>query len=155
SPFHARRQFSPAARGAIRLRQIVTRRVAALRGRVAGHDDEGQHREDARARGRGPVSPRPCVCHLITTSLASGGALGGGNRRCVACSNAYARPISRGSLKARPEKVTPAGPSCALKPTGNDGVTTFWNVPPGTTMLGNAAFAGVPAPLLPENSSAS
>jgi hypothetical protein len=49
----------------------------------------------------------------MTVSLGSGGALAGGNRKCVACSKAYARPMSRGSLNARPEKVTPAGPSFA------------------------------------------
>jgi pSer/pThr/pTyr-binding forkhead associated (FHA) protein len=63
--------------------------------------------------------------YRTTTSLGSAGALAGGNRRWVACSNAYASPIKRGSLNARPENVTPAGPSFALKPSGNGGSTTF------------------------------
>ncbi len=74
--------------------------------------------------------------HRITTSVGSGGALAGGTRICVACSNAYARAIKRGSLNARPENVTPAGPGFALKPGGNAALTMLSKNPPGTTMLG-------------------
>src|SRR5688572_17446980 len=42
-------------------------------------------------------------------SHGSGGVLAGGRRRLVACSKRYARPISCGSLNARPKKVTPDG----------------------------------------------
>ena len=82
---------------------------------------------------------------MITVSLGSAGALAGGNRSCVACSNAYARPISRGWLNARLEKVTPAGPSFALNPSGNGGSTTFWNVPPLENHR-NAREGVMPAP---------
>src|SRR5262245_52484745 len=70
-----------------------------------------------------------------TVSPASAGVVGGGTRWCVACSNAYASPTSRGSLNARPENVTPAGPGSGLKPAGNAAFELSKN-PPGTTMLG-------------------
>ncbi len=46
----------------------------------------------------------------------------GGTRRLVACSNAYDKAISRGSLHARPAKLSPKGAGCALNPSGNGGV---------------------------------
>jgi mitochondrial fission protein ELM1 len=47
--------------------------------------------------------------------------LGGGTRRIVACSNAYARPINPGSLQAVPVNVTPNGCGSASKPAGKGG----------------------------------
>src|SRR5688572_9535596 len=46
------------------------------------------------------------------------GALGGGTRRLVACSKAYASSISRGSLHAVPVKLTPYGAGCSVNPGG-------------------------------------
>src|SRR6185503_20014810 len=46
---------------------------------------------------------------------------GGDTRRFVACSKAYASAISRGSLQARPVKLTPIGAVLASKPSGNAG----------------------------------
>src|SRR6516225_2874418 len=82
------------------------------------------------------MKPKKVVRYRMTVSVGNGGALGGGTRWCVACSNAYARAISRGSLKARPENVTPAGPGSALNPAGKGGLTTLSKKPPGTTTLG-------------------
>ena len=73
-------------------------------------------------------------------SLASGGVLAGGRRWRVACSNAYARPISRGSENAGPENVTPDGNGFTITPSGGRN-------PPATVMLGYPAFAGVAAKL--------
>src|SRR5262249_27350880 len=55
------------------------------------------------------------------TADRSYGADGGGMRRFVACSNAYASSISRGSLQAKPVKLTPNGAGFAPKVSGYGG----------------------------------
>ena len=60
-------------------------------------------------------------------------------------SNAYASSISRGSLHARPVKLTPNGAGFALNPAGNGGVGAFGTIPNGTMTVGyptRAAIAG-------------
>jgi hypothetical protein len=61
---------------------------------------------------------------------------GGGVRRLVACSNAYAISISRGSLHAVPVNPTPNGAGLASKPAGKGGVGALGTMPNGTTMIG-------------------
>ena len=78
-------------RGRSRRRPSTCPRSIALRMRV--HDSSGsQHAETV---------DRACRRRH--------GADGGGTRRRVACSNAYASSISRGSLQAMPVKLTPYG----------------------------------------------
>src|SRR5438477_402703 len=67
------------------------------------------------------------------------GADGGGTRRLVACSNAYASSIRRGSLQAIPVKPTPKGVGFAAKPSGNGwagAVGEFGTSPNGTITVG-------------------
>src|SRR5215470_6970001 len=67
------------------------------------------------------------------------GADGGGTRRFVACSNAYASSISRGSLQAKPVKPTPNGAGFAAKLSGNGGAGAsgaFGTKPNGTMIVG-------------------
>jgi len=67
------------------------------------------------------------------------GADGGGKRRFVACSNAYASSISRGSLQANPVKATPNGAGFAAKVSGNGGAGAsgaFGTKPNGTMTVG-------------------
>ena len=64
------------------------------------------------------------------------GVLGGGTRFFVACSNAYASSISRGSLHAMPVKLTPNGAGFASKPSGNGGVGAFGTSANGTMTVG-------------------
>src|SRR5438874_2125051 len=64
------------------------------------------------------------------------GALGGGTRRRVARSKAYASSISRGSLQARPLKLTPYGAGLASNPGGNGGAGAFGTIPNGTMTVG-------------------
>src|SRR5215470_13848016 len=67
------------------------------------------------------------------------GADGGGMRRFVACSNAYASSISRGSLQANPVKPTPNGAGFAAKVSGNGGAGAsgaFGTRPNGTMTVG-------------------
>src|SRR5688572_5017439 len=54
-------------------------------------------------------------------ALAAYGALGGGTRRFVACSKAYAISISRPSVHGMLVKLTPYGAGSALNPGGNAG----------------------------------
>ena len=68
--------------------------------------------------------------------LCTYGAEGGGIRFLVACSNAYANSMSRGSLHAIPEKLIPYGIGLALKPSGRGGVSTFGTMPNGTITVG-------------------
>src|SRR5580704_18985634 len=77
------------------------------------------------------------------------GADPGATLRLVACSNAYANSISRGSLHAVPVNPTPNGAGLALNPLGNAGVGVFGTIPNGTTMIGYPARAASPAPLAP------
>jgi len=58
----------------------------------------------------------------------------GGTRRFVACSNAYAISMSRGSLQAVPVKLTPIGDGFASKPAGAFGA--FRTMPNGTMIVG-------------------
>jgi hypothetical protein len=44
--------------------------------------------------------------------------------------------MSRFSLQARPEKLTPYGAGFALKPAGNGGAGSFGTVPNGTMTVG-------------------
>ena len=60
----------------------------------------------------------------------------GGTRRFVACSNAYARRNSVGSLQARPVKLTPYGASFASNFSGNAGVGAFGISANGTMTVG-------------------
>ena len=71
--------------------------------------------------------------------------LAGGTRYCVACSNAYASAISRGSENAGPENVTVWGNGTAM---GGSPGAAMMN-PPGTVTLGKPALAGAPAKLFP------
>src|SRR5262249_1645698 len=61
---------------------------------------------------------------------------GGGTRFFVACSNAYASSMSRGSLHAVPVKPMPNGGGLGSKPPGNGGLGALGTVPNGTTMIG-------------------
>ena len=64
---------------------------------------------------------------------------GGGARRFVACSKAYASSIRRGSLQAIPVKLTPNGDGFGLKPAGNgvaEGGGALGTVPNGTITVG-------------------
>src|SRR5262249_28578549 len=77
------------------------------------------------------------------------GADGGGMRRFVACSNAYASSISRGSLQAKPVKLTPNGAGFAPKVSGNGGAGAsgaFGVKPNGTMTVGGPGVAGAAAP---------
>ena len=64
------------------------------------------------------------------------GISGGGTRRFVACSNAYASAINFGSLHDAPVNPTPNGPGFASNPGGSDGVGEFGTRAKGTTMIG-------------------
>jgi hypothetical protein len=64
------------------------------------------------------------------------GADGGGMRRFVACSKAYASSSRRGSLHAMPVKLTPKGARLASKVPGNAGVGLFATSPNGTITVG-------------------
>src|SRR5262249_57246384 len=78
------------------------------------------------------------------------GADGGGMRRFVACSNAYASSISRGSLQAKPVKLTPNGAGFAPKVSGNGGGGGSGAVggkPDGPETGGEAGLPAVAAPL--------
>src|SRR5262245_28378962 len=46
---------------------------------------------------------------VVVSDMCSYGAIAGGTRFLVACSNAYASSIRRGSLQAMPVKLTPYG----------------------------------------------
>src|SRR5437899_9914410 len=83
------------------------------------------------------------------------GNAGGGTRRFVACSNAYPRRRSVGSLQAMPVKLTPNGAGFALKPSGNAGVGALGTRPNGTITVGYPGFAAIAAPLAPGNRIAS
>src|SRR5438128_3504047 len=69
----------------------------------------------------------------------------------VACSNAYASSINRGSLHASPVKLTPNGEGCASNPAGNAGVGALGTRPNGTITVGNPGFAAIAAPVGPGN----
>src|SRR5262245_38890220 len=74
------------------------------------------------------------------------GAAGGGTRRLVACSNAYASSINRGSLQAIPVKPTPNGVGFAAKFSGNVGVVgAFGTRPNGTITVGYPGLAAIDA----------
>jgi hypothetical protein len=60
----------------------------------------------------------------------------GATRRFVACSNANASSIRRGSLQALPVKLTPKGAGLALKSSGNGGVGAFGIKANGTMTVG-------------------
>jgi hypothetical protein len=60
----------------------------------------------------------------------------GGTRRLVACSNAYASSINRGSLQLMPAKLTPKGARLASKPVGKAGLGAFATMPNGTRTVG-------------------
>ena len=79
----------------------------------------------------------------------------GGVRRFVACSKAYARPRSFGSLQATPVKLTPKGEGSALKPAGSMGVGAFGTLPNGTITVGYPGLAAIAAPVAPGNTIAS
>ena len=64
------------------------------------------------------------------------GALAGGTRRLVACSNAYPSSISRGSLQAIPVKLTPKGLGFAENPEGKGSLGPFGTAPNGTITVG-------------------
>src|SRR5207244_13589329 len=101
--------------------------------------DEHQREPDRRpeqpdGRDRCRRRRRPAVCAV--PSRHGYGVDEGGTRFFVACSNAYASSISRGSLHAVPVKPTPKGPGCAVKPSGNAGVGAFGTIANGTTMIG-------------------
>ena len=64
------------------------------------------------------------------------GAEGGGTRRFVACSKAYASSMRRGSAHDIAVKLTPYGAGRALNPGGNDGVGAFGTKPNGTMTVG-------------------
>src|SRR5262249_18722049 len=66
----------------------------------------------------------------------SHGKLGGGTRRLVAASNAYASSIRRGSLQAIPVKLTPNGAGWALNTSGMGGLTVFGTSANGTITVG-------------------
>ena len=61
---------------------------------------------------------------------------GGGTRRIVACSKAYANSISRGSLHAVPAKLTPKGRGCGSKPSGSGGFGSVSTKANGTITVG-------------------
>ncbi len=61
---------------------------------------------------------------------------GGGTRRRVACSKAYASRRSVGSLHAPPAKLTPNGTGFASNPAGNGFSGAFGTSPNGTMTVG-------------------
>ena len=63
--------------------------------------------------------------------------------------------MSRGSLQARPVKLTPNGAGLALNPAGNGGVGAFGTMPNGTITVGYPTRAAIAAPDGPGNSTAS
>lgn len=69
-------------------------------------------------------------------SLRRYGAPGGGMRRFVACSNAYASRSRVGSLQAIPVNDTPKGCAFASKPSGNGTTGAFGTSPNGTITVG-------------------
>ena len=64
------------------------------------------------------------------------GNCGGAIRFFVACSNAYPKPMSFGSVHAAPVKPIPNGAGFALNPGGNGGVGSFGTIPNGTITVG-------------------
>src|SRR3954447_16963008 len=88
------------------------------------------------------VSACACVGRRLGADMATppqhfdGHGNGGGTRFFVACSNAYARRSSVGSLQAIPVKLTPNGAGLALKPSGNAGVGAFGIMANGTITVG-------------------
>src|SRR5688572_26185890 len=107
----------------------------------------------------------------IMSVIVGYGAPGGGTRRLVACSNAYASSISRGSLHAVPVKLTPYGAGCSVNPggygfgggagapvgdgAGPGGGGAGTNSPNGTITVGYPGFAAMPALPGPGKTSAS
>ena len=78
---------------------------------------------------------------LAAVRAGNGNELGHGNSAggtlfFVACSNAYARRISVGSLQAMPVKLTPYGAGLALKSSGNAVVGAFGTNANGTITVG-------------------
>src|SRR6266851_6184044 len=77
------------------------------------------------------------TCGGRTTELRKNhGIAGGGTRLFAACSKAYAKRSSVGSLHAIPVKLTPNGAGLALKFSGKAGVGAFGTVPNGTMTVG-------------------
>src|SRR5262245_20693492 len=74
------------------------------------------------------------------------GALAGGTRRFVACSNAYASSIRRGSLHAVPAKLTPKGEGFASNACGMGGGCAFATMAKGTMTVGYPGLADRVAP---------
>ena len=74
---------------------------------------------------------------------------GGGILRFVACSNAYAISMRRGSLHAPPVKLMPSGAGFASNPAGNGGCGAFGTKPNGTITVGYPGFAATAAPVDP------
>src|SRR5258707_5252757 len=67
----------------------------------------------------------------------------GGTRFFVACSNAYASSISRGSLQDAPVKPTPNGPGFASNPAGNGGLGPFCTTAKRSTTIGAPVHAAM------------
>src|SRR6266542_144261 len=92
----------------------------------------------ASARGTGRFRIRTPARGLAAKSSRqeTQGADGGGTRRFVACSKAYASSMRRGSAHDIAVKLTPYGAGRALYPPGNGGVAAFGTKPNGTMTVG-------------------
>src|SRR5262245_55433699 len=109
-----------------------TEPVARRAQRVLCHTVRALAHEPVRVRGWSPPSFIPWFSRSSAPVSGPYGTDGGATRRFVACSNAYANAMSRGSLHAVPVKLTPYGAGCALKPSGNGGIGAFDTTPNGT-----------------------
>src|SRR5688500_9077391 len=104
--------------------------------RTAGPLCCGRHVPSVIARERSLLTGRPqswpladlAVCTRRRCALAAYGALGGGTRRFVACSKAYAISISRPSVHGMLVKLTPYGAGRALNPGGNGGLVGAFGI---------------------------
>ena len=94
--------------------------------------------ERAPSAARNHATRQACSCHPLGRRVprVSYGIPGGGTRRIVACSKAYANSISRGSLHAIPAKLTPNGRGFGAKPSGIGGSGSVSAKANGTITVG-------------------
>lgn len=98
-------------------------------------EGEGRYSPELWTEEHYSVGPAPSEVKASFLSCASYGA-GGGTRRFVACSNAYASDNRRDSLHAMPVKLTPNGAGFASKPSGNGLIGALGTFPNGTMIVG-------------------
>ena len=121
------------------LNSVRQRSYCARSAAVSGGGGRGRRLRDTR-RGQTGAHGNDCQKTSHRSSMpierVDYGNSGGRTRRLVACSNAYASAINRGSLHARPVKLTPNGAGRASKPAGNAGAGALGTIANGTITVG-------------------